>query len=154
MTHVYYNHVDGIIKANKLHRFESELNDCEDDERRIVLNQIINTIKSHKDQKQIKDEKIQAHFETLENSQYQKKWQYLSLDLKLNRLEEFMTRTNVTEENKIKLRKSITDNVLKTKDIQYNLNKGCIDEISETILNKPNTTSVKTAKAKATVKSK
>lgn len=146
MTHVNYNQIDKTVKSNKVYRFTSELssyenndnNSPQDLERIENLNTIIEVLNSQKDKKQISDEKMQAHFEILKNSQYQKKWQFLTLTQRLNRLQEFIERTEITDTEHIeKLKRGVNQNILRTKDIKYNLVKGCIEEISTAVLDAP-----------------
>jgi hypothetical protein len=146
MSYINYNQIDKTVKANKLYRFRSELDECEDQERIGNLNIIINTLNSQKDKKQISDEKMQAHFEILKNSQYQKKWQFLSLAQRLNRLQEYIERTEIDDDEYIeRLKQGVNENVLRTKDIKFNIIKGCIEEITntsvlDTLGNKPKST--------------
>lgn len=135
MSHVYYQEIDDLIKANKMYRFESELKKLEESkdnnkERIDMLNKIIEQEKSIKSQKQIKEDNFNHHIQILKNSQYQKKWQYLNDGQKLNRLDEFITRNNITDEKIIsKLKKRVNSTSFKTKHISYNQLKGIIDDI-------------------------
>lgn len=136
MTHVNYNMIDRTVKANKLYRFTSELdeldkNEDNDKERIKTLQTIIDTLNAQKNNKQISDEKMQAHFEILKNSQYQKKWQFLTLTQKLNRLQDFIDRNDITDEIYIaKLKYGVNENMLRGKEIKYDIVKCCIESIT------------------------
>lgn len=131
MTHNYHHQIDRIVKANKIYRFESELEECEDTERIKTLTQLVNQYNAHKDEKQIKEDKLKAHLQLLKDSQYQKKWQFLNQKQKLNRIDEFIERRGVTDEKIIKLiREAVTTGALKTKDVDYDVIKSQIQDLT------------------------
>ena len=131
MTSNYFNQIDRIVKTNKLYRFKAEIEDTDDEERKIILNNLVIMYNAHKDEKQIKDDTMKAYFKVLKFSQYQKKWQLLTLEQKMNRMEEYIKR-NVFDDNKtIKfLNNALTTGVLKTKDIKYDIHTCQIEIVS------------------------
>jgi len=160
MTHINYSHIDRTVKANKLYRFTNELNEQinenepeQDGDRIADLTVIINELNLQKDKKQISDEKMQAHFEILKNSQYQKRWQSLSTAQRLNRLEEFIERNQIEDDVYInKLKRGVNESILRTKDVKYSMIKGCIEEINTSELDK--LTSISTPITESSVSSK
>jgi hypothetical protein len=151
MTHVFYHQIDRIVKINKLYRFETELAELlaigakNSIERVDQLKKIVIILHNQKDKKQLSDEKMQAHFELINNSQYQKRWQFLNMNQRLNRLQEFIKRTDITDVDYIVgLTKGVTDGNLKTKDIKYNVVRGVIEDIDkDMVLNIMNAYTVK-----------
>jgi hypothetical protein len=126
----YYYQIDRVVKANKLYRFESEVNETKDEARKQILNKLIKELQDHKDSKQIKDDKMKAHLNLLKISQYQKKWQFLNVDQRLNRLDEFFERKGFIDETlKQQLRNSIKNGEIPTKCIKYDKIKYQIESI-------------------------
>ena len=120
MTYNYHHSIDRLIKGNKIYRFKAELSDTTDENRIDILKKLINLYESHKDEKQIKDDIIKAHLKVLNDSQYQKKWQFLNNEQKMNRINEYIERTEIKDDDKISfLKTGITENKLKSKDIKY-----------------------------------
>ena len=120
MTYNYHHGIDRLIKENKLYRFKSELSDTTDETRINALTKLINLYEAHKDEKQIKDDILKAHLKVLNDSQYQKKWQFFNSEQKMNRINEYIERTEIKDNNIITfLKNGINDNKLKSKDIKY-----------------------------------
>ena len=132
MTHIYHSQIDRIIKANKIYRFNAELEEEELDSARIEnLTSLIQKYEAHKDQKQIKEDTMKAHLDVLKNSQYQKGWQYLKVEQRMNRLEEYINRKEIKDNTIIKLlNDAVTNNTLKTKHVSYDKIKCLINDIS------------------------
>jgi hypothetical protein len=137
-----YHQIDKIVRANKIYRFEAELNDANNtisDERRKMLETLILQELSYKDSKQLQGEMLQGHLKVLKDSQYQKKWQFLNQDQRINRLDEFIVRNKFT--NQIidqvsgkpvatRLKKYLNEQLFKPKHIVYNGVKSIIEEIT------------------------
>lgn len=131
MTHNYHHQIDRIVKANKVYRFEAELEETTDDERTETLKKLVVLYNAYKDEKQIKEDKLKAHLKVLKDSQYQKKWQFLTQEQRLNRLDEFIERSEIKDEKVIKLlRDSIKTGALKTKVVEYDKLKCQIEELT------------------------
>ena len=138
MTADYYYQIDRNIKANKLYRFEAELKESKDEARIETLNKLIKELHEHKDNKQIKDDKMKAHFNLLKTTPYQKKWQFLNVEQKLNRLDEFVERNGLDEkqnQNISKIRESINDGSLANKCITYDKIKCQIEKVDTLVEN-------------------
>jgi hypothetical protein len=135
MTHNYHHHIDRIVKANKVYRFEAELEETEDDERSETLKKLIELHNAHKDEKQIKDDKMKAHLKVLKDSQYQKKWQFLNPEQRLNRMNEFIERKEINDDKIIKpLTEAVMTGTLKTKDVEYDKIKCQIDHLTVLVI--------------------
>jgi len=137
MTHAFHHQIDSLIKTNKLHRLESELLDLKSNnnkeklERIEILQNIIDKINARKDTQQIKEELIKNHIRLLKDSQYQKKWQFLNVTQKNDRIDELSQRLNITDPIiASRLKKYIASGLLKTRNITYNVPKGIIDSIN------------------------
>ena len=135
MSHVYHQQIDNLIKSNKLFRFDAELKDLDNNEnnrdRIDLLNQIITHEQSIKNPQQLQEETFKHHIQILKESQYQKRWQFLNEEQRLNRLDDYITRTYITNEKIIsELKKRIKDTSLKSKHVLYNQLKGIIDDIT------------------------
>lgn len=135
MTHLYYNKINNIIKKNKLHRFWSEIMECTDTERLTQLKKIYEQINNQRDQNEINEDKKNAHFEILKNSQYQKKWYLLNVTQKLNRFEDYISRNKITDVAYIdKMKTYINDNTIKQSDITYSTEIGQIQTFIPSLL--------------------
>ena len=154
MTHNYHHQIDRIIKANKIYRFEAELDDINNNPdnnpdnqknsdsntelnpRIALLNKLIIQYNSFKDDKQINEDKLKAHLKVLKDSQYQKKWQILTHEQRLNRFDEFIERKEITDIKIINsLKEAIKLNQLKTKDVLYDKLKCHIEKIAVLTIN-------------------
>jgi hypothetical protein len=131
MTSNYHYEIDRIIKANKLHRFESEIKESTDETRTTILNNLLKQYQDHRDNKQIKEDTLQSHFNMLKMSQFQKKWQFLNPEQRLDRFDEFVKRENIIDMNLIDpIRGSIENGTLQTKHVTYNVLKCYIEKIT------------------------
>lgn len=131
MTHVFHHQIDTIIKSNKMYRFEAELNDTENEERKELLKRLVDESNAQKNKKQISEETIKKHIQMLKDSQYQKKWQFLNAIQKESRINEYLTSIGLIDENiKQRLLRYLKMGVLKTKHIEYDVMKGSIENIT------------------------
>lgn len=146
MTYNYHHQIDRLIKANKIYRFKNELTELSEDlsdelinDRKKTLSRLIKLYEDYKDEKQIKEDIMKAHLKVLNDSQYQKKWQFLNIEQKLNRYNEYMERFEIKDDNIINsLKAMIQNNSVKSKDIKYDNIKGCIDNITILLKNDKN----------------
>lgn len=130
MTSNYHYEIERMVKANKLHRFESEIKESTDETRTAILNNLLKQYQDHRDNKQIKEDSLQSHLRMLKMSQYQKKWQFLNPEQRLDRFDEFVKRENIIDENLIgQIRESIENGSLQTKHVTYNVLKCHIEKI-------------------------
>ena len=119
--------VNNIIKANKLFHIEQELLDCVDTERKTQLQYVLEQINNIKDKKELVTEKCNAHFELLKNSQYFKKWHTLNTTQQMNRFDEFIERSKITDNQYIeKIKQIINVKQLKTANLVYDSTTGKI----------------------------
>lgn len=130
MTHVYSQQIDDIIKSNKVFRFVAELEETTDKSRCKQIKKLLHQEQSIKNPQKLKEEKMNHHLKILRFSQYQKRWQYLNLEQKLNRVDEFIERNAITDEELTKrLIQYVNDGFIKTKNITYDIAKGHITDI-------------------------
>ena len=135
MTHNYHHQIDRIVKANKVYRFEAELEETQDKTRIETLTKLIELHNAYKDEHQIKTDKLQAHLKVLKESQYQKKWQFLNQEQRLNRLNEFIERKELKNAKIIKLLiEAVTQGTLKTKVVEYDKIKCQIQQLSVLVI--------------------
>lgn len=140
MAHNHHIVIDHLVRSNLLYRSIAEEIETGDPERKKMLQKIIDQTSSYKNQKQIKTEKLQAHFDVLKMSQYQKKWQFLSIQQRLNRLESYVTKNHIDDSEKLRLMEMIESGELKTKNVVYDMIKCTIESIDlQTIKNKDET---------------
>ncbi len=131
MTHNYHQQIENIIKSNKLYWLESELENTTDNERIVLLNKLLKHEQSLKTNYQINDEILQEHLKLLKKAQYQKKWQFMDNDVRLNRLDDYILRHDIKDKKIVsELKKYINDGTLKTKHIKYDNINGLINDIS------------------------
>lgn len=131
MAHIYHQQIDNSIKENKLYRLNEELMETTDNHRIKLLNEIIHSLSSFKNTHQINEEKLQEHRRILKEEQYKKKWQFLNKDQRLNRLDEFITRNNITDEIKKQLLELFEKGTIMSKHIKYDHTKSIITEITQ-----------------------
>jgi len=126
----YSPQIDEIIKENKIYWFTQELQDTQDDTRRLLIQEIIKHIDSARNPQKIKEKAMNDHIQILHDSQYKKRWVSLDKKTKLNRIQEFLDRNQITDETICEnLKKYVEDGKLKTAHIVYNIGKGHISEI-------------------------
>ena len=138
MAHNYMNKIDDMIKSNKLYRFNNELTDTKDD---IRIKQIKNIIQQYEENINLiktNDTKIKEHIDVLRNSQYNKRWQDLKEEQKINRIEKYINDNNINLEQKDidRLKEYSINKILKSNNVIYNRYNGFITDI--TIIKKVN----------------
>ena len=89
------NEIKKIIDKNKLYRFTNELNKCEEETKKKVLNDIINKINNVVDIKPIAESnKLNDFLTKMTNSKYKQSWTKLNKDQKIFKLEEYINNNN------------------------------------------------------------
>ena len=136
MTHNYHHQIDRVVRSNIMFRFEAELEESTDDTRLETLIKLVQKYNSHKDTKQIKEDELKAHLKLLKDSQYQKKWQYMSQEQRQNRLDEFFVRKEIKDEKIISLlREAVKTGTLITKYVNYDKIKYQIEGLTILVAN-------------------
>lgn len=121
--------IDQVIKNNMIYRFENELEQISgsDDhlkgesniERKTDLEQIITTLFYKKNSHTIRQEKLQTHVAILREKPFQKKWHYLDTVQKLDRVNAYMTTTNISDELKKKYLEYFEKQGIVSKEVVY-----------------------------------
>lgn len=131
----YFDKIDSIVKSNKLFHYENELNNTDDKSRKMILTNIIDELKSHKEFKQIAKDKITEHLNILKNSQFQKKWQFLTVEQRLIKFNEYVKTKSISDIYFIeKTKEDIKNKKLATKNVKYDNVNAQIDDIVTKIL--------------------
>ncbi len=122
--------IDDLIKANKIYRFEAEL-ECTTKERAHIIKRILDKIRSVKNPETVKTESVNNYMKILKESQYKKKWHTLNMLQKTDRLNLYTSELGITDAKlKTKLISYVDNGDIKTKDIKYDTSSGKITEIT------------------------
>ena len=132
MDHIYTQKIDEVIKSNKVYRFNKELLDTKDVYRIKQINHILQEIQEYVSHTEIQEIKMKKHINVLRESCYNKRWQDLKEEQKLNRLDKYITDNNIILEQKdiIRLKEYLTEKKLLPKHIKYDRYKGLIKDIT------------------------
>lgn len=124
--------LDRAITSNRTHRLKSELDSLKQDDRcdnsRINhIQKILEEISKESTESTNKNSNFVEHKQKMKDAMYKKRWHYLTLEQKLNRLDEYLSRILMDDlEIKNKLISMIKLNTLKSQDIEYKMEIGKI----------------------------
>jgi hypothetical protein len=153
--------INDTITHNKVYRLQSELDILEAVDSKDInptsiyrtthIKKILTNIDNDENNKYEKDNNLLEHKKLMKYAIYKVRWHTLSIDHRLNRLNEYLERMLVNNTSiKSRLVEMISDKTLKTKDVDYRIDIGKIISIKilstnngEFILNDPNNKVVK-----------
>jgi cobalamin biosynthesis Mg chelatase CobN len=129
--------IDDSIRNNRIYRLQSELNALEEGElnsgieaRIQQIRTILADIEKDRQEKNLDGEKLKDHKRQMKEAVYKARWHTLNADQRLNRLNEYLTRALVVDQNIIsRLREMVRANELKSKDVEYRIDMGKIISI-------------------------
>lgn len=126
----YSDRIDNIIKNNKLYHFENEINDTNDESRKKIMTKIINDLTNISSEFKSAKDKMADHLILLKNSCYQRKWQFLTVEQRLFKFDEYVKKNNIIDNEYIdKVKSDIEAKKLLTKNVKYDNVNAKIDEI-------------------------
>lgn len=160
--------IDDSIRKNRIYRLQSELFALKEGEQNSRVEAQIYQINSilaniEKDRKEKNDDvnKLKDHKKEMKDAVYKVRWNSLTVDHRLNRLNEYLERTLVTDQKIIdRLIEMVKESELKSKDIEYKIDIGKIISIKileaengKFVLNDPKENTKTKSKLKTKLKS-
>jgi hypothetical protein len=126
------NEFNKIITDNTLFRFNRELENCHEEEKKVIITKIIKKMgnsgnNNEYDTKEINKNKLNNFLDKITHNKYKQTWTRLNLDQKTTKIEEFINNIDNTEIDKkekeklvLKLKDMLnTNKLLSSKEVKY-----------------------------------